>query len=432
MRWGPTGLGVVAVAVVTAMAGASVLTVDCSGGADYLTVQDAVDAAADRDTLLIAPCLYAEEVLVTGKALTLIGSGADNTELRSLGGAEALEIALSGSSGGPFQVVGMSIVRVPANRPTLRWGGGKLVLRDCIVSGRASTDGVTEGHAEIVESRMTSLVVGAGNRVSVTENSRIDYALFVGAIYGPSHFLQSSNSVFGHLALSGCEASSACDSIGTLVLSGDSDRWDRFSGDQGTIGSIQAGECAQVWLTGSAIADLQYLSWWETWPSLSLSDCLVTGDLTVSIPSWSSHPSAVSFGRRDTDPIGIEIEHCTVIGEFGLEVGVPLNLFPRRHVRGNIVQGSTVIDLAYHYAVISHNDFAGGASVAAPGDSVYANIEADPLFCGASSEDFRLQECSPCVGSAHDGSNMGRYQETCECLTTLQAMSWGAVKARFR
>ena len=43
----------------------------------------------------------------------------------------------------------------------------------------------------------------------------------------------------------------------------------------------------------------------------------------------------------------------------------------------------------------------------------FANIDLDPLFCGADSLNFTLDEASPCVGSGQGGTNMGAFDIGC-------------------
>ncbi len=43
----------------------------------------------------------------------------------------------------------------------------------------------------------------------------------------------------------------------------------------------------------------------------------------------------------------------------------------------------------------------------------FANIDQDPIFCGADSLNFTLDEASPCVGSGQGGTNMGAFDIGC-------------------
>jgi len=62
------------VVLVVQNAGGETITVDDDGGADYETIQDAVDAAEDGDTVRVYEGTYEENVVVD-KSIDLVGSG---------------------------------------------------------------------------------------------------------------------------------------------------------------------------------------------------------------------------------------------------------------------------------------------------------------------------------------------------------------------
>jgi hypothetical protein len=121
---------------------------------------------------------------------------------------------------------------------------------------------------------------------------------------------------------------------------------------------------------------------------------------------------------------GIQLVHNTIIGSVYAElepwgVEIASNIF-----MGN-VSGEVSPDVPFH-----NNDFVVGYSLT--GGVFIDNIEADPLFCGMTTGDFTLQECSPCVGAAHDGGDIGAFGIGCECSTPVEETSWGSIKALFR
>jgi serine protease len=50
---------------------------------DYSTIQQAVSAAVDGDTILVKAGTYNENVLIFNKSISLIGEGAGNTTISS-------------------------------------------------------------------------------------------------------------------------------------------------------------------------------------------------------------------------------------------------------------------------------------------------------------------------------------------------------------
>jgi len=87
-------------------AAAASLTVDASGGGDYTTLQDAVNAADDGDRIEVAPGTYEGGVVVQGKALTITAAGsADDTFLIGDGVTPIITMT---AIAGPAEVSGFS------------------------------------------------------------------------------------------------------------------------------------------------------------------------------------------------------------------------------------------------------------------------------------------------------------------------------------
>jgi hypothetical protein len=65
------------------------------------------------------------------------------------------------------------------------------------------------------------------------------------------------------------------------------------------------------------------------------------------------------------------------------------------------------------------------------------NISANPLFCDTLSGDFSVEACSPCLPGNHPdgydcGGVIGAMASGCECRTSIEPSSWGAIKAIYR
>ena len=76
---------------------AATITVDDNGDADYTSIEDAVTAANDLDTILVYSGYYRES-LVIGQPLTIIGNGSDSTFIDGAGSVTAIRIAEDGCS----------------------------------------------------------------------------------------------------------------------------------------------------------------------------------------------------------------------------------------------------------------------------------------------------------------------------------------------
>jgi VCBS repeat-containing protein len=117
--------------VVTAGAGQRFLLV--SADSEFATIQQAVDAAADGDTILIAPGAYSETVTIPGKAITLHGIGAV-----TLNG----QITVEGTLNGAFAVEGMTV------NASGHAYGIQVTANSVGFAGAVTLDGVTIANAE--------------------------------------------------------------------------------------------------------------------------------------------------------------------------------------------------------------------------------------------------------------------------------------------
>jgi hypothetical protein len=389
--------------IVAAASRADVLTVDCTGSGDFLTLQAAVEAAAIRDTLIIAPCVYEEQVVIAGKALTLKGSGANVTELRwaSPDWENALDINVAGSW--YSTVEDLTITRDPPTLPAVYFHEQTLIMNGCVVSGRVKV-GRFYGEVLMQGSDLTELAVEGGDRHSVVEDCRIGRAYFSGVFRQAPQSVSSSGCAYDSLSLGSLTGFySVRDSIGAVELYGGPDVYHCLEADESTVTRLVCRAAPYVELRNCRLADLTYDCYWDG-PCLGMWNCLVSG----------------AFAR---------LEHNTFLSDVDVACAWDFTP-PDHHFRDNIVSGAAVLDFPGP-VVITHNDFVGGASITAPSDSVLANLALDPLFCDPSSADYTLQDCSPCAGAAHDGTDIGAYGIACAC-TAVRKTTWGALKAMFR
>ena len=397
---------------------AATLSVDCDGGADFATIQEAIDAAGYGDTLIVAPCVYEEHIVSVGKRLSIFGSGAEVTEL-VWGGTETIVEFVEPSGPVAGRIADMSIRRLGASDRgvTLEWSAS-LYLERCELSG------TSRGRGGWHDSGYLSL------QATDTSMERID--LFGG---GWSHLTRCTfgdaevvgwfdymNTGGQHFILTSCEG-----------------------------GTVHVGAVAVLDATDSELLGVRLYGGHHAWPCLYAEDSVLgqvrLTDLCDIVDIRSCELLSLSYETEESDPeVPFDIVGCTVRGPVYLQcpaiaARINHNTFLSsfsyegewlHRFRSNIVLGEFAFTGSAAPPVISHNDLVGGATIVAPGDSIFANISTPPLFCNEVGGDYSLQQCSPCVGAAHDGADIGAWGIGCECSTPVQDASWAVIKSLFR
>jgi hypothetical protein len=415
--------------LVSANMRASVIAVDCMGSG-LTTIQEGVDAAADGDTILIAPCVYEEQVSVQDKRLTFDGSGADVTELLWQGSGSAVYIGMP--SWGAVTIRDMRITRPQASASAIYWDDHRIVLEDCEITGRVG-GGYYYGEAIVDNCTMTSLGVGGGMRCTEVSDSRIGRLSIGGVQFQAGNALRSKGSCYTLLDL-GPMVGASCsgDSIGTVSVPGGLDCYSTLSAEDCVIDSVFGSRSPEIMLDRCVVGELRatYEGWcYPVHVPLSLRYCLVEGSVIVE-SEWASAVLASADPGGQRQIWGLRLLHNTILGDLVYPVDVPVQWSDEHWVRGNIVVGQTEL-YGGDFLVISHNDFLGGFEYQVHSDSIYANISQPPLFCDPLGQDYTLEDCSPCVGASHDGGNMGAFDVGCDCTAVLRK-SWGAIKGMFR
>ena len=69
------------------------ITVDCEGGADYTTIQEAIDAAVSPSRIAVAPCTYHERLDLNGKVIDLYSTdGSEATVIHGDDGGTVIDL----------------------------------------------------------------------------------------------------------------------------------------------------------------------------------------------------------------------------------------------------------------------------------------------------------------------------------------------------
>ncbi len=417
---------------VCARSEASVLIVDASGAGDFETVQEAVDAAVGRDSILIRAGVYEENVLCTGKYLTFIGEGPGVTILKGVIDAPTVEIR--GMTDWPFRTCfhDMTVERSPSNAWAVYWDRRRGWLYGCeLVGAVGSWNGEDSGNVCLYGCTATSVLADGGVTPSELEDSVVDSARFRGEwftnqwnyTYWSPHRARVNGCQIRAITLDGGKLESAGDVIGQVW----GDVHARFLASDSTIESVRVGaeleliSCSvdgdAVLIGGTAYSLALYTG------EVRVIRSFVGGDLMVRV--WEGEYAAYPQAR---------VEQSTILGNLTCDYDTWESWSPELNdIRSNIVGGSTYVHLSFvDVPIVTHNDCVGGLQVVGVQDSVHSNISLPALFCDPTSADYTLQECSPCVGAAHDGGDIGVYGVGCQCLSTVQSRSWGAIKAMYR
>ena len=397
--------------------------VDCAGGGDFCTIQEAVDAAADGDVIHIAPCTYDERVSIVGKALSLVGSGAGVTAVRWSGPEPTVSVDNAVNQTTSF--TDLSVVRVPSSGLAFFWQDHRVELTRCIIEGGAR-GGVGWGEVAAEDCDITRLKV-VGGRSSFFSACTLGALTGWGADNHPHGFnaqqLHLTDCVAGSVTVYLASVEALRGFVGRVELLGNGP-----SANVNAWASLEETQVGEVVAAGG-----------ET----RLQNCDVTGSVDVR---GDRHGALRLYGNLVHGDVLLDVElleeylfnpirllHNTVLGDVSIEHRVfeDGGLAWPYQVRDNIVVGKTIF-IGWDDACllsVHHNDFVGGVTYPAECDSVFANISEGPLFCPG---EYTLQECSPCGGAASDDGNIGARAIACPCETNVERTSWGVVKTMFR
>jgi hypothetical protein len=432
-----TAIAVLAL-VVTCICGspghATSFVVDASGAGDFETIQEAVNVATGRDTILIRQGLYEENVLSEGKYLTFIGEGAGVTVLRAIPGAPALEIRGMTEYPRRTRLYDMTVEGSPADTWAIYWDRRRVEIYRCeLVGAVGSWEEDMYGAVVLSDCSATSVCgSGYGTPSSIT-NSEVDSVRFRGewhtsgygwTAYAP-HVVEVTGSCIGVVRLEGGRLDSVGDEIGVVTgdihadcLGEDSSFESIFVGsDLQLIRCTVEGDASLIGGTAMTAGVFTGIS--------HVEESFVAGDLTVEVWEHPSYPITTKAF----------VGHSTILGDFICDYDTPAGWqgYQPQGVVSNIIGGSSYVNLEFiDFPVVTHNDFVGGYTVLGPPDNVHSNMSEPPLFCDPDAGNYGLQECSPCVGAAHDGGDMGLFGVQCACVTVVVHKSWGSIKAMYR
>jgi hypothetical protein len=403
-----------------ALSQAAVLHVDCTGSGDYLTVQEAVDAADPGDTLAVAACVYEEKVTVFGKHLVIQGAGAAVTDITTAEVGHALSFdgfwAGAEDRSAQSEVTGLTLTKSgPYSGGSVEVLEGYVVFRDCATAGLVIIGSDDHGSAEFHACDIDEAVVGGvGDRLTVYD-SDVGTLRAAGGYGGVYYYgiAESYSSTIGTFRVDGGIGLSHGDEVSSLRIEHHVDSYSSFEAVDSFLGDVRLEGGGDVDLENCEM-DSVVVHCSDVGGYLPMTGCLVRGDIELQ----RFQPGTPGFFT------GPNLDHCTILGECWW--------WTEAHTsnRSTIFVG-TVFAENLGDALFENCDLVGVVHIA-PDAVLIDCISEDPLFCDAEGGDYTLQDCSPCVGAAHDGGDIGAFGVGCECGVAVEDASWGRIKSLFR
>lgn len=313
--------------------------------ADFATIQAAIAAAANGDTVLVAPGTYVEELDYLGKAITVASeSGADVTILSNVNSAVSF---VNGEGPGS-------------------------ILRGFTVTGNNSSRAAIHGPG--TSPRIQRCVIRDNHSFGITSGVNCDGTLLDCRIENNSNS-NGTAGVWGAVTLRRCVLSGnqGYDAAALTLLGG------------GMEDCVVIGNASAEGSAGGAI----FVS--SPYP-ITLEGCLVARNTK---DTWSGQYSALGAGLRISDlSAPVTLVNCTVVenrvpvpSAFGPDTG---GVYGPATLRNCIVRDNDGAEFQPGALSATYSDVEGGPAGT-------GNFDADPLFRDAPNGDWRLALGSPCI-----------------------------------
>ncbi len=432
-------LALLLVLILATFAGASVIVVDQSGGGDFLTVQEGVDAAVNGDTIQVMAGFYEERVVVDGKCLTFEGSGPSGTVVFWDGAGVTLEFLNTPSPyrsyvrdinfGHSFDATARGPAVGDRQVHTVLWTGSTVVFDGAVINGGAIGEADVVNHLvhtgiESYQSTFDWIIV-AGDRGSIIEESLVfEAAEFTGwyedFMTMGELSVESSGSWYNMLELP---------MLCTFSAVGDSMERFETEGTFETSCTVEFVDCG----VGDAVMSNDN--------TVAFYDCVIN----EMGHGWSSYPGfrltlegcLVGYFTLLSQAGNVRFVHNTFHEYFYCQLDDDL---PGSAIRSNIFTSYAQIVAeggpgSDPRLPVTHNLFMDDETyVTALYDSLFTNLwYEDPRFCGYSPH-HGIEDCSPCIGAAHDGGIIGAFGIGCDCtlVNAVEETSWGKIKSLYR
>jgi len=329
---------------------------------EYSTIQDAINASEDRDTILVAPGTYTENINFMGKNI-VIGSygmtyGSDEMFMHQTiidGGGNGSVVTVTSGEDSSAVLHGFTIqngvsdfgggIMIESSEPTFQYllinnnqaeyGGGVYARYDC------------EPVFNYVTVLENTAGQGGGMRFRDNANPMISNCTIK---------WNTSSGEGGGIYCNNADPKIVYTSIiGNIANEGGDAIYLKINCDVNFINTTIFGN-------GNSVNDISSTVFCITNCSLLLRNTII----------WENHGPAVEFSSI-SNPNSVSVNYCDVEGG---QSGITTN------DNGSI-------------------------------SWLTGNVEINPLFCNPDSGDFNLAENSPCVGTGQDGANIGALDVGC-------------------
>jgi Fibronectin type III domain/Right handed beta helix region len=343
---------------------------------DYKTIQAAISAAANGDTIVVSPGTYAEQINFLGKAITV--QSAQGPSGTIIDGGSTGTVVTFNTSEGPGSVLQGFTIQHGFNQ---FFGGGIYVASASpTIKGNVITNNVAGSGGAGIDLNNASPVI-QGN--SITNNSQI--AGYSGGGGG------------------GIELGGAAQIVGNTISGNTFSFGGGLSVNNATTPTIENN------IIQNNVALYQGGGMWLVNGSdATIVQNLVTGN---TAPTGAGMYLSTPSGTR-----GPWLTNNTLASNFASGSGSAIyatGFFNQTEYFNNILVGASgqaafVCDLSYTNVqpLFDHNDIFSGSSAAVSGCAAVlganGNISVDPLFVGAS--DFSLQAGSPSINSGNNAA----------------------------
>jgi hypothetical protein len=404
---------------------------------DYPKIQEAMDASAVGDTVLVAPGTYSDHEAGAGGTQICV-SLRDGVTLRSEAGAAVTTISMLDVVNGSLfwgnnltsgtTIEGFTFTSAPDAAGAGRFSScGQATIRDCVFRDLSIFSdagvGCYDGDLDVINCRFVNIEQpgGLGALNLKRAHFRVINTSFVNchqrAIYMSSDGLNTETLLIENCQFVNCSGSNGGAVLTGLCIGGITIRGCLF---QGNVDHSTGGGALALTNFGTKLVE----------------NCVFLFNETVGANGRGGAINFITFSECTVRGSTFFGNHQAVSGGGG--AAVALSSGSSGILENNIVAGCTGSAAIYKGGtntvttgcnVFWQNDHGntGGSYVLGPTDR-----DVNPIFCGPADENFTLGEASPCLPQDSLGCGLiGAFDQGCG-VVSVDSQSWSEIKGAYR